>query len=232
VGILLTVAILRELVFEILLSGRHLPKEVLDNGQVLHLLRFDTEGYLMICKMPESVWVEKRKSFPTGGPRKLVVKPLPNQAGDSVLLKVSGLWLGEDEKRQPEKSKTFGFYKSLEKLPLYPLKPPTISGNSIRLAAVAENSEIKQLLSRLKEMGIAFKVIKLDNFEASNDSPLLQLTLQQLRILRLAQTLGYYDIPRKTNTEDLARIVGMDKGTVGEHLRRAEKHVFEDLLSS
>jgi len=223
---------LRELVFEIHLSGKHMPKEVLDHSQVLHLLRFDTDGYLMICAMPRRVWNAKKSSLPSGGPRKLMVKPLGEESGDRMLLQVSGQWIGEEEKRSPERSRTFEFFKSLERLPLYPLKPPTIEGNSIRVTAVAENSEIKQLLSGLKKIGIAFKVIRLDNFQAKNNSPLLQLTLQQSRILRLAQTMGYYDIPRRTSTEDLARILGMDKGTVGEHLRRAEKHVFENLLSS
>jgi len=223
---------MRELVFEIQLTGRHLPKEVLDHSQVLHLLRFDTDGYLMICKMPKKVWEEKRKSFPTGGPRKLVVKSLGDYSGDYVLLQVSGLWLGEEERKLPERSRSFWFFKSLENLPLYPLRPPTIEGNSIRLHAVAESSEIKQLLNGLKKIDISLKVIKLDDFEGKNDSPLLQLTVRQSRVLRLAQTMGYYDIPRRASTEDLAKILGMDKGTVGDHLRRAEKHVFESLLVS
>jgi len=58
------------------------------------------------------------------------------------------------------------------------------------------------------------------------------MTLQQMRVLRLAHTLGYYEIPRKIGTAGLASILGMDKGTVGEHLRRAEKHAFDDLLAS
>jgi HTH DNA binding domain len=182
--------------------------------------------------MQKEIWNEKRKSFPTGGPRKLVVKAIGAQDGDNVLLEVSGLWVAEEERRTPNRSKTFDFFKSLEKLPLYQLKPPTIEGNSIRLYAVAENSEIKQLLEGLKSRGVSFKIVKLDKFEGGADSPLLQLTFQQSRILRLAQTMGYYDIPRKTKTEDIAKILGMDKGTVGDHLRRAEKHVFESLLSS
>jgi len=43
--------------------------------------------------------------------------------------------------------------------------------------------------------------------------------------------MGYYDVPKKARVEDIARLLGMDKGTVGEHLRRAEKHVFDHLLS-
>ena len=36
---------------------------------------------------------------------------------------------------------------------------------------------------------------------------------------------------KNEQTEGLAKILGMDTATVGEHLRRAEKHVFDGLLS-
>jgi predicted DNA binding protein len=42
--------------------------------------------------------------------------------------------------------------------------------------------------------------------------------------------LGYYEIPRRQKTEDLARILDMDTATIGEHIRRAEKHVFDELF--
>jgi len=223
---------MRELIFEIPITGTHAPKEILENSQVLHLLRFGTEGYLMICKMSKQLWDAKKKTFHTGGPRKLVVKNLGSHSGDSVLLQVSGLWLGESERRDPKLYKAFEFFTSMEKSPLYALKPPTIDGNLVRMSAVAEESTIKWLLTGLKEMNIRFKINHLGDFKPRNESALLQLTMQQSRILRLAHTMGYYDIPRRTSTEGLARILGMDKGTVGDHLRRAEKHVFDDLLTT
>ena len=222
---------LKELVFEMPLRGTHFPKAVLDHAQVLHLLRFDTEGYLIICKMPRRLWVWKRKEFPRGGPRNLVVKAI-GEYGDDVLVQVSGSWLGKEEKHSPEGSRSFEFFKSLERLPLYQLKPPTVVGNTIRVSMVGENSELKRLLEGLDEAGQPFKIISLGNFTGKADSPLLSLTLQQSRVLRLAQTMGYYDIPRRSSTQDLAHILGMDKGTVGDHLRRAEKHIFMSLLGS
>lgn len=43
--------------------------------------------------------------------------------------------------------------------------------------------------------------------------------------------MGYYEIPRRTSTQDLAKMLEMDKATVGEHLRRAEKNVFDKLIT-
>jgi predicted DNA binding protein len=53
-----------------------------------------------------------------------------------------------------------------------------------------------------------------------------------MRVLRLAYAEGYYDIPRTVSTELLARLLRMDKGTVGEHLRRAEKNLMDFLMTS
>jgi predicted DNA binding protein len=77
-----------------------------------------------------------------------------------------------------------------------------------------------------------YSITKLCGIEKSNDSPLDKLTLQQMRVLRLAYAEGYYNIPRTASTEHLARLLGMDKGTVGEHLRRAEKNLIEFLMTS
>jgi predicted DNA binding protein len=43
--------------------------------------------------------------------------------------------------------------------------------------------------------------------------------------------MGYYDVPKRTGVEEIAQLLGKDKGTVGEQLRRAEKHVFNRLLA-
>ena len=51
-----------------------------------------------------------------------------------------------------------------------------------------------------------------------------------MRILRLAYSEGYYNVPRKISTEELAKLLKMEKGNVGEHLRRAEKNIMDFLM--
>jgi predicted DNA binding protein len=83
----------------------------------------------------------------------------------------------------------------------------------------------------MKHAGIPFEVASLGSSRAREESPLGDLTARQAEVLRLAHSMGYYDVPKKVGIEDIAHMLGKDKGTVGEHLRRAEKHVFDQLLT-
>ena len=56
-----------------------------------------------------------------------------------------------------------------------------------------------------------YKVRKVSGFEKSDESAFDRLTPQQMRILRLAYLEGYYDIPRKVDTEQLANLLKMKR---------------------
>jgi hypothetical protein len=200
---------------------------LLERVQVLHLLRLDTKGYLLICRMSNLEWSTYRKSLPPIRLRKMSVKLLGKEKSGNALLQVEGLWLGVHERRDPQ---AFEFFRAMEKAPLFGLGNPTIDAKAIRFSIVAESRKIKELLNGLEKFDVAYKVHNLSRLRARNQSLLNDLTTQQTRVLRLAHTLGYYEIPRRQRTEDLARILDMDTATVGEHLRRAEKHVFDELL--
>lgn len=61
-------------------------------------------------------------------------------------------------------------------------------------------------------------------------SPAGQLTDRQNEILRTALAAGYYDIPRRATQRDLATDLGLSRGTVGDHLRRAEAKLIRSIL--
>jgi predicted DNA binding protein len=48
--------------------------------------------------------------------------------------------------------------------------------------------------------------------------------------LLTAYGLGYYDVPRRTPSEDIAKLLKIDKSTFAEHLRKAEKRIVRDAL--
>jgi predicted DNA binding protein len=228
---------MQELALEIPLNltESDFPIELLQRAKILHMLKFDSSGYLFICKMSALEWTAYSEKSPShtvqsSTKKKIVIKVLGKIKPGPVLLQVSGRWIGRDEKTKIDQSRAFGFFRSMERSSYYALEKPTISEHSISLTVVAEGDRIKRLLNGLKEFNIPYKVKKLGKLGTREHSTLGELTLQQTRVLKLAHTLGYYDIPRRTNTEDLARILRMDKATVGEHLRRAEKHVFDKLI--
>lgn len=56
------------------------------------------------------------------------------------------------------------------------------------------------------------------------------LTDRQREVLLVAHERGYYRIPRETTTAEVAEVVGVDRRTAEEHLRRAEQKLMDGLV--
>jgi hypothetical protein len=227
---------LRELDFEIPLSVTEsdFPIGLLQHVQILHVLKFDSVGYRFVCRMSSEEWDQYGKTSGKRGPsldKKINLRVLGTEESGSILLQVSGFWLEKGRKLDSDQVLEFDFFRSMEKAPAFALENPIITEHSIAFRVAADAEVIKKMLTGLKRLKIPHKVKKLRRFNAETRSMLDELSVQQGRVLKLAHTLGYYDIPRRTGTEDLARILGMNKATVGEHLRRAEKHIFDNLIT-
>ena len=65
----------------------------------------------------------------------------------------------------------------------------------------------------------------------SPDSPLNVLTEKQRRILIASYKLGYYDLPRKVGSRELAEKLGLHKSALATHIRKAERRLLADILS-
>jgi hypothetical protein len=225
---------LRELEFEIPLNltESEFPVALLERAQILHMLRFDSKGYLFVCRMRPQEWKDYEKSSPlkVGASRKISIRVVGEEKSGGVLLQVTGKWFEKGNKLDERQQRAFEFFRSMERASYYALENPTVSRRAISFTVVAEGELIKRMLTGLKQLEIPCSVKRLGRLEGRKQSMLEELTAQQTRVLKLAHTLGYYDIPRRTNTEDLAKILGMNKATVGEHLRRAERHVFDRLI--
>ena len=63
-------------------------------------------------------------------------------------------------------------------------------------------------------------------------SPLDSLTGRQLMVLKESYYSGYYDIPRKINSDQLAKKLGIVNSTFVTNLRRAEKRIMDKLFNS
>ena len=61
-------------------------------------------------------------------------------------------------------------------------------------------------------------------------SPLNRLTEKQREVIMTAYKMGYYDIPRKITSEELAERLGLVGSTVVEHLRKAEQRLMTQLF--
>jgi predicted DNA binding protein len=78
---------------------------------------------------------------------------------------------------------------------------------------------------------VRYKILSLTNANFSPDSPLSKLTDKQRTILLSAYNLEYYDIPRRFDSEQLAKKLNLGRSTVAEHLRKAEQRLIAAAIS-
>lgn len=72
---------------------------------------------------------------------------------------------------------------------------------------------------------------RLGNYEGGEQT-LETLTDRQLEVLQTAYDLGFYDVPRGATIDEVATEIGIDEGTVSEHLQRAERNILSQQLTA
>jgi predicted DNA binding protein len=87
-------------------------------------------------------------------------------------------------------------------------------------------------MEKIDALGIHYRVVLLADANFSPTSPLSQLTEKQQEVLLAAYKWGYYDIPRKITSQELAKKLGLVNSTVVEHLRKAEQRLIKQTLDT
>jgi predicted DNA binding protein len=67
--------------------------------------------------------------------------------------------------------------------------------------------------------------------DTKGESLLSKLTTRQRQMLLTAYALGYYDVPRRISSDDLSRHLDVDKSTIVEHLRKAERKIIASIVA-
>jgi len=113
----------------------------------------------------------------------------------------------------------------------YLFPPLEIRDGKIRISFLGSERQVGDFLEKISQKGIRYRIILLSNANFAPNSPLSQLTEKQREILIAAHRHGYYDIPRRINSEHLARKLGIADSTLVEHLRKAEQRLLNSILS-
>lgn len=102
---------------------------------------------------------------------------------------------------------------------------------------VTNEENLDPLLSELNLSGEA-KLISIRSLRSEGPNRVLiassvleDLTPRQREILSKAYRLGYFEIPHGTTIGELAKVLGLHKATVHEHLRKAERTVMRNFAS-
>jgi hypothetical protein len=112
----------------------------------------------------------------------------------------------------------------------YLFPPIGIGDGKIKISFLGNEKQVKDFMEKIDTLGIRYRVVLLADANFSPISPLNRLTEKQREVMIAAYKMGYYDIPRKITSEELAERLGLVGSTVVEHLRKAEQRLMTQLF--
>lgn len=121
--------------------------------------------------------------------------------------------------------------KTNAKLEIFPLSIDVINGKYL-ITFLTNLEDISKFIEARKSEGFDLRVLSVTKARLPIGSPLDSLTGRQLMILKESYYLGYYDIPRKINSDQVAKKLGIANSTFVTSIRRAEKHIMDELFKS
>ncbi|MFW6448339.1 MAG: helix-turn-helix domain-containing protein [Halobacteriota archaeon] len=107
---------------------------------------------------------------------------------------------------------------------------PEVDDDATTLSLVGRQRAIAAVVEAYEAGGVSPELERLGPYEGSSD-PLDRLTDRQREVIATAHELGFYEVPRTVSTADIADELDLDASTVAEHLQRAERNLFDDVLS-
>ena len=116
------------------------------------------------------------------------------------------------------------------KLNLIWTTPTLISENKLIYSCIGDQENITKFIEVMKNYGEVIDM-RFQRAVYHEHDILSVLTDKQREIVITAKNHGYYEYPRKINSGDLSVKVGISKGTLVEHLRKAEIRIMGNILA-
>lgn len=192
---------------------------VIESFRVIHLFRFDTRAYAGICRV--------KFRDPAVRPTQMVGHIGISKVGHLAQL-ADGAYLANIEGRP-----TAGWARlaALTEGAMYPALE--LTPESWRITVVGSNDQMKGFLADLREFKMRYKVLSVEDadIEGPPERPAIAiLTPKQREALVVAYQCGYYDIPKRAESADVAKALARGKSTTLEHLRKAEKRLLDSYM--
>jgi DNA-binding CsgD family transcriptional regulator len=110
--------------------------------------------------------------------------------------------------------------------------PDFLDVDRMKVELVGKEDEISKFLQYTSKLSNnSFKILGLTSINTKGESLLSKLTSRQRQILLTGYALGYYDVPRRISSDDLSKHLNVDKSTVVEHLRKAERKLIGSIIA-
>lgn len=107
----------------------------------------------------------------------------------------------------------------------------SVDEQGMDVALVGSQEDIAREIGEYAEAGMNVLLQRIGDYNGPR-STLDALTERQREILETAYELGYFDVPRRVSTAEIADEIDLDPSTVAEHLQRAERNLVSNLLAS
>ncbi len=120
------------------------------------------------------------------------------------------------------------FFKFFDLNVVYEM-PFSASRERVKFAAIGDNESLNKLIKVVNLLGRVEKVSFTQAVFSEGDL-LKVLTDKQKEIIIEAKRRGYYEYPRRINTQELSEKLGISKATTVEHLRKAEIRLMNNML--
>ena len=103
--------------------------------------------------------------------------------------------------------------------------PVEIREGRMKWLMITEDKDLGTVLERLEMLKIDFKVERITKIRGKG-----VLTERQEDVVKRALKSGFFDFPRRTDSEALARDLGIAVSTLSEILRAAERRIFSEYM--
>ncbi|QLD88860.1 helix-turn-helix domain-containing protein [Natronomonas salina] len=104
-----------------------------------------------------------------------------------------------------------------------------LEDGSIRTTLVGDDATIRAVVDAIPD-SLSLSLEGIGDYHPESEELFSALTPRQQEILEAAVEMGYYEVPRGTTHREIAEVVGVSAGTVGEHLRKVEGKVLSTLV--
>jgi predicted DNA binding protein len=212
---------MRRLVLEISIKFEKNPLlKNIKSYETLRLLRFDQEEFAAIVKVEYKDPSIKMENILLNDvdTKKTKIQLLEQDKKGAFIYFIGG------KPRQNSKEQTFmtvGGYLST---------PFEIRNDKIKIAFLGDGKKVKNFLEHLDKMGLRYKVVSLTDAKFSPESPLNWLTEKQRVVIVSAFEHGYYETPRRINSQELAKKFNLKSSTLVEHRRKAEQRLLTQII--
>lgn len=111
------------------------------------------------------------------------------------------------------------------------LAPLAIKDGRLTATFLGSPKQTKLILRMLDDSGIRYKAKQFADASLLPGSPLNTLTEKQREVLTAAFRAGYYDLPRKAGSKQLAAKLNIGGSDFIKHRRKAERRLLAELLA-